>query len=109
MILALNQQFDMKDLGQLNYFLGLQIQYQSYGLFVSQTKYIKDLLAKVDMQDAKACVTPCLPSHKLLKEEGKLCHSPEQYRSIVSALHYLTFTKPDIAFAVSVVNSCILL
>ncbi|KAM2894772.1 hypothetical protein FF1_009974 [Malus domestica] len=102
-ILALNQQFDMNDLGQLNYFLGLQIQYRSSGLFVSQTKYIKDLLAKVDMHDAKACPTPCLPSHRLLEEEGKLYHIPEQYRSIVGALQYLTFPRPDIAFTV---NQC---
>ena len=48
-ITALTQQFDMKDFGQLHYFMGLQIQYQSSRLFVSQSKYIKDLLAKVDM------------------------------------------------------------
>ncbi|CAN6555559.1 unnamed protein product [Malus baccata var. baccata] len=64
-ILALTQQFDMKDLGQLSYFLGLPIQ--------------------------------------LLKEEGQPYHNPEQYRSVVAALQYLTFTKPDIAFAV---NQC---
>lgn len=48
-ILALTQEFDMKDLGNLHYFLGLQITYKNTGLFVSQTKYIQDLLAKVDM------------------------------------------------------------
>ncbi|KAM1784958.1 hypothetical protein ACFX12_037917 [Malus domestica] len=100
---ALTQAFDMKDLGNLHYFLGLQITYKSTGLFVSQTKYIQDLLAKVDMQDAKSCATPCLPYHRLSKTEGTLYHSPEQYRSIVGALQYLTFTRPDIAFAV---NQC---
>ncbi|KAI5323882.1 hypothetical protein L3X38_032955 [Prunus dulcis] len=91
---ALTQEFDMKDLGQLTYFLGLQISYQSAELFVSQTKYIKELLAKVDLQDSKPCPTSCLPYHRLLKDDGKPYSHPEQYR--VGALQYLTFTRPDI-------------
>ncbi|CAN6563652.1 unnamed protein product [Malus baccata var. baccata] len=102
-IVELTKEFDMKDLGQLSYFLGLQVSYQSGGLFVSQSKYIKDLLNKVDLQDSKPCPTPCLPYHRLLKDDGDPYHSPEQYRSIVGALQYVTFTRPDIAFSV---NQC---
>lgn len=51
-ILALTKEFNMKDLGQLNYLLGLQITYQFTGLFISQTKYIGDLLQKVDRKIA---------------------------------------------------------
>ncbi|CAL2258842.1 unnamed protein product [Prunus armeniaca] len=90
---ALTQEFDTKDLAQLTYFLGLQISYQSAGLFVSQTKYIKELLDKVDLQDSKLCPTPCLPYHRLLKDDGKPYSHPEQYRSIVGALQYLTFDR----------------
>ncbi|KAI5346241.1 hypothetical protein L3X38_014120 [Prunus dulcis] len=100
-ISALTQEVDMKDLGQLTYFLGLQILYQSADLFVSQTKYIKELLDKVDLQDSKPCSTPCLPYHRLLKDDGKPYSHLEQYRSIVGALQYLTFTRPDIAFSVN--------
>ncbi|CAN6708560.1 unnamed protein product [Malus baccata var. baccata] len=102
-IMELTKEFDMKDLGQLSYFLGLQVSYQSGGLFVSQSKYIKDLLNKVDLQDSKPCPTLCLPYHKLLKDDGDPYHSPEQYRSIVGALQYVNFTRPDIAFSV---NQC---
>ncbi|XP_021807084.1 uncharacterized protein LOC110750984 [Prunus avium] len=98
---ALTKEFDMKDLGQLNYFLGLQISYQSSGLFVSQTKYIKELLARVDLQESKPCATPCLSYHHLLKDDGKPYSHPQQFRSIVGALQYLTFTRPDIAFSVN--------
>ncbi|XP_016648204.1 PREDICTED: uncharacterized mitochondrial protein AtMg00810-like [Prunus mume] len=98
---AFTQEFDMKDLGQLNYFLRLQISYQSTSLFVSQTKYIKELLDKVDLQDSKPCTTPCLPYHRLLKDDGKPYSHPTQYRSIVGALQYLTFTRLDIAFSVN--------
>ncbi|XP_028964571.1 uncharacterized mitochondrial protein AtMg00810-like [Malus domestica] len=102
-ITDLTKAFDMKDLGQLHYFLGLEISYVSTGLFVSQTKYIRELLQKVDLQDSKPCATPYLPYHRLLKTEGTPYHSPDQYRSIVGALQYLTFIRPDIAFSV---NQC---
>ncbi|XP_050125594.1 uncharacterized mitochondrial protein AtMg00810-like [Malus sylvestris] len=100
-ITGLIEEFDMKDLGQLNYFLGLQISYTSEWLFLSQTKYINELVAKVDLQDCKPCATPCLPYHRLLKNDGKPYHSLEQYRTIVGVLQYLTFTRPDIAFSVN--------
>ncbi|CAN6726858.1 unnamed protein product [Malus baccata var. baccata] len=100
-ILALTQEFEMKDLGQLHYFLGLKITYTSEGLFVSQTKCITVLVDKMDLQDSKPCSTPCLPYHRLIKDDGQPYHSPKQYRSVVGALQYLTFTRPDIAFAIN--------
>jgi len=100
-IAALTQEFDMKDLGRLYYFLGLQISYLPSGLFVSQTGYIIDLLGRVDLQHSKSCDTPCLPHHHLLKDDGQPYSHPQQYRSIVDALQYLTFTRPDIAFSVN--------
>ncbi|XP_068340492.1 uncharacterized mitochondrial protein AtMg00810-like [Pyrus communis] len=102
-IMELTKEFEMKDLGQLNYFLGLQIAYQSGGLFVPQSQYIKDLLNKVDLQDSKPYPTLCLPYHRLIKDDGTPYHSPKQYRSIVGALQYVTFTRPNIAFSV---NQC---
>ncbi|XP_073268730.1 uncharacterized protein [Populus alba] len=100
-IAALTQEFDMKDLGRLHYFLGLQITYLPSGLFVSQMSYITDLLSRVDLQHSKSCDTPCLPHHHLLKDDGQPYSHPQQYRSIVGALQYLTFTRPDIAFSVN--------
>ncbi|XP_017179084.1 uncharacterized mitochondrial protein AtMg00810-like [Malus domestica] len=99
-ILELTKAFDMKDMGQLNYFMGLQISYHSNGLFVSQQKYARDLLARVNMSNSKLCATPCFPYHRLLKDDGDPYHSPDQYRSIAGALQYLTFTCPDIAFVI---------
>ncbi|CAL2258747.1 unnamed protein product [Prunus armeniaca] len=52
------------------------------------------------MTEAKACDTPCLPYHRLLKDDGQPYGNPTLYRSIVGALQYLTFTRPDIAFSV---------
>ena len=99
-IQSLTGEFDVKDLGDLHYFLGIQISRTSTGLFLSQSKYIKDLLVKIDMVNAKACATSCLPYQRLLKDDGIPFDNPSLYQSIVGALQYLTFTRPDIAFSV---------
>lgn len=99
-IQALSTEFDITDLGSLHFFLGIQITHTSTGLFLSQSKYVEELLLKSEMVDAKPCDTPCLPYHRLLKNDGAPYPNPTVYRSIVGALQYLTFTRPDIAFSV---------
>ncbi|KAM1554065.1 hypothetical protein COP1_006744 [Malus domestica] len=100
-ISQLTTEFDMKDLGILHFFLGLQIEYQSQGLFVHQSKYVKELLVKSDMFNCKPCLTPCHPNKKLLNHGSSVYLDPKTYRSIVGALQYLTFTRPDIAYSVN--------
>ena len=95
--------FDMKDLGFLSYFLGLEVLKTKNGLFLCQTKYAKDLLIKTGMDTIRACNSPCLPHCQMTKDQGVLLADPTSYRSIVGALQYLTFTRPDIAYAVNTV------
>ncbi|PRQ51221.1 putative RNA-directed DNA polymerase [Rosa chinensis] len=102
-ISELSDVFDMKDLGPLSYFLGINVQYKDKGLFLSQETYAKDLIAKAGLDTCRECNTPCLPHAQLLKNEGTPLSNPSLYRSIVGALQYLTFTRPDIAFAVNTV------
>ena len=97
-IMSLASEFEIKDLGELHFFLGVQVSHSSTGLFLSQSTYIHDLLVKTDMLTAKACATPCLPYQRLLKDDGMPFGDPSLYRSIVGALQYLT--RPDIAFSV---------
>ncbi|KAM2399221.1 hypothetical protein ACFXTH_035810 [Malus domestica] len=99
-IQALTHEFDMKDLGPFHYFLGIQIVQNKDGLFLSQDKYVTDLLTKSDMLLSKPCATPCLPYNRLLSNDGKPYNNPTMYKRLVGALQYLTFTRPDIAFAV---------
>ena len=99
-IKLLGKDFDLKDLGLLHYFLGLQIDYTSIGLFVHQTKYAFDLLQKFGMTDCKPCKTPCSPNHHLLPNDSPLLSNAKSYRSLVGALQYLTFTRPNLSFAV---------
>ncbi|XP_070660445.1 uncharacterized mitochondrial protein AtMg00810-like [Malus domestica] len=103
-IQELSEVFEMKDMGQLTYFLGLQVQYKADGsVFVNQSKYNKDLVHKASMESCKPATTPCKPHHQMLHSEGQLLTDPTSYRSIVGSLQYLTFTRPDIAFAVNIV------
>ena len=99
-ITLLGKEFDLKDLGLLHYFLSLQIDYTFTGLFVHQSKYASDLLKKFGMTDCKPCKTPCSPNHHLLPNDSPLLSNPKSYRSLVGALQYLTFTRPDLSFAV---------
>lgn len=92
----------MTDLGSLKYFLGLEISRTAAGISVSQAKYAKDVLHRFSMLGAKPCNTPIALNS--FKDVGDVpCSSADSmaYRAIVGALQYLTFTRPDITFAVS--------
>lgn len=98
----LKDNFALKDLGDLHYFLGIQVTRTSDDLILSQEKYAADLLSKVGMSNCKPVSTPMSASEKLSVNDGEPL-SPEdatKYRSIVGALQYLTLTRPDIAFSV---------
>ena len=97
---SLAAEFEITDLGSLHFFLGIQISRCHDTLFLSQSKYIHELLLKTKMLDAKPCTTPCLPYQRLSKDDGAPFDNPTLYRSLVGALQYLTFTRPDIAFSV---------
>jgi hypothetical protein len=101
LITQLAATFELKDLGPLRYFLGLQIDYGTDCLFVHQRKYITDLLSKFNMPTCKAASTPFSISHKLQPSSEAILSDPTQYRSLVGALQYATFTRPDITYAVN--------
>jgi len=103
-ISVLSHQFAMKDLGDLYYFWGVQVARNSQGIFLSQQKYIHDLIRKFHMHTAKPVCTPSLSRISLTFTDGELLADPIEYRSIVGALQYLTMTRPDIAYAVHVVS-----
>ncbi|XP_024195747.1 uncharacterized mitochondrial protein AtMg00810-like [Rosa chinensis] len=100
---ALHNEFDMKDLGKLHFFLGLEIQYLPDGIFVSQLKYANDLIHKSGLDDCHIHTTPCKSGLKLLRDTGVplQSHDVTQFRSVVGCLQYLTFTRPDISYAVN--------
>ena len=100
-ISQLSTTFELKDLGPLRYFLGLQIDYTQSGLFVHQRKYLTDLLTKFHMLDSKAAPTPIVLVPALTLSDDGILSDPTPYRSLVGALQYATFTRLDITFAVN--------
>jgi hypothetical protein len=93
--------FELKDLGPLKYFLGLQIDYKPSGFFVHQTKYAMDVLSRHNMTTCKPCSSPFVSPSKMASDLVELLPDPTPYRSLMGALQYLTFTRPDLSFAVN--------
>ena len=100
----LHATFHMKDLGQLTYFLGLEVHYRSHGLFVNQHKYIQDLITLAGLEDTSSVDTPMEVNVKYRKDEGDLLEEPTLYRRLVGSLIYLTTTRPDISYVVHQVS-----
>uniref|UniRef100_A0A803Q711 Polyprotein n=1 Tax=Cannabis sativa TaxID=3483 RepID=A0A803Q711_CANSA len=104
LIKDLHAQFSLKDLGTLDYFLGIQVHQLSIGLHLCQKKYITDLLCKAKMDNANPLPTPMTGGEKLSTFNSDPIADPKQYRSIVGALHYAVITRPEIAYAVNKVS-----
>ena len=96
--------FQTKDLGKLKYFLGIEIAQSSSGVVLSQRKYALDILEETGMLDCKPVDTPMDPNVKLIPGQGEPLRDPGRYRRLVGKLNYLTITRPDISFLVSVVS-----
>ncbi|RVW97006.1 Retrovirus-related Pol polyprotein from transposon RE2 [Vitis vinifera] len=96
--------FQTKDLGKLKYFLGIEIAQSSSGVVLSQRKYALDILEETGMLDCKPVDTPMDPNVKLVPGQGEPLGDPGRYRRLVGKLNYLTITRPDISFHVSVVS-----
>lgn len=99
--LILGHQFAMKDLGELKCFLGIEVERSSNGMKITQQKYALDLLKRFGLNDCKPAPTPMVLGQQLSQKESHPVKHPEKYRSLVGALQYLTFTRPDITFAVN--------
>ncbi|KAK0581318.1 hypothetical protein LWI29_012417 [Acer saccharum] len=96
----LSTEFAIKDLGALRYFLGIEIKPFPGGIFLSQQKYIHDLLQRTQMLQSTQIATPMVLKDSFTKSDNEPV-DPFIFRSIVGALQYLTFTRPDIAHAVN--------
>ncbi|KAL4557518.1 hypothetical protein LXL04_035699 [Taraxacum kok-saghyz] len=98
-ISTLSSEFAMTDLGALNYFLGIAVTRDSQGMFLSQRKYAIEILERAKMLNCKPARTPADTSAKF-DGTGPPVADPTLYRSLAGALQYLTFTIPDITYAV---------
>lgn len=102
LINKLNAKFALKQLGDLDYFLRLEVKKQQDGsLFLTQTKCIKELLDKAHMSGANHINSPMVANCKLSKFGSDTLPDPHLYRSVVGALQYATLTRPEIAYSVN--------
>jgi len=100
-IQQLGRKFSLKDLGPLHFFLGIEVIPTQNGLFLTQHKYIKDLLARTCMDGAKDVTTPLSTSVSLKLNDGSAAVNPTEYRKVIGALQYLSLTQLDISFSVN--------
>jgi hypothetical protein len=94
------KEFEMSMMGELQFFLGLQIKQSKEGTFVHQAKYTKDIVRKFKMEDSKAMATPMSTTIALDADEEGEHVDQKKYRSMIGSLLYLTATRPDIQFSV---------
>ncbi|GKC98540.1 ribonuclease H-like domain-containing protein [Tanacetum coccineum] len=86
-------------LGSLNYFLGISVTRDSSGIFLSQKKYVVEILERAHMANCNHCRTP-IDTESKLRNDGDPVFDPTLYRSLAGSLQYLTFTRHDISYAV---------
>jgi hypothetical protein len=96
----MQNEFEMSLLGELSFFLGLQIHQRNQGIFISQTKYIREMLKRFGMEDCKPVITPMQTSCKLSKDDDSKSTDQRKYRSMIGSLLYVTASRPDVMQAV---------
>lgn len=99
----LHSQFHTKNLDALKCFLGVEVTRSKKAFLLSERKYVIDLLTKTYKLEAKPCNTPMTSNMQLIKD-GELFEYQGRYRRLVGKLNYLTVTRPDIAYSVSVLS-----
>ena len=101
---CLIKEFEIKDLGRLKYFLGIEVAHLKEGIFISQQKYIVNLLTETGLLGCKAATTPIEFNHKLGEVPEDKEVDKESYQRLVGKLIYLAHTRLDIAYAMGVVS-----
>ncbi|XP_057432030.1 secreted RxLR effector protein 161-like [Lotus japonicus] len=101
---AMMKEYEMTDLGLLKYFLGIQVMQSKGEIFITQEKYVSDMLKKFRMENSNPAPTPMALNEKLQVYDGAEKSDPKIYRSLGCSLIYLTNTRPDIVHSVSLVS-----
>ena len=98
----MKNEFEISMVGELTFFLGLQVKQRKEGIFISQEKYARNIVKKFGLDSKKHAFTSMSSSTKLNVDSFGVEVSPTLYGSIIGSLLYLTASRPDIAFSVGV-------
>jgi hypothetical protein len=101
---AMDSKFEMSMIGELPFFLGLQITQRSKWMFISQEKYLREMLKRFQMEDSKHVGTPIVTGCKLSKDDDSPNVDQSSYRSMIGSLLYITTSHPDIMHAIGMVG-----
>lgn len=101
---SMKKEFDMTDLGRMSYFLGVEVVQNSSGIFVSQSKYTKEILERFGMDNSKPVDNPVVPGYKLSKKGDGVEVDANTYKQMVGSLMYLTATRSDLMYAVCLIS-----
>ncbi|XP_031258739.1 uncharacterized protein LOC116116829 [Pistacia vera] len=100
----MQSEFEMTDLGEMTYFLGMEINQSADGIFVCQRKYANEILKKFNMENCNPVSTPLVQNQKLCREDGASKVDESMYRNLVGCLLYLTTTRLDLMYASSLLS-----
>ena len=95
----------MTDLGTLHFFLGLEIQQTPGGMFISQQRYVLELLEKFQMREARPISSPMDPNEKMSSNDSSGLADAVRYRQLVGSLIWLLNTRLDVSFVVGILSS----
>ena len=99
----MKNEFEMSMIGEMKFFIGLQIFQNKEGIFISQTKYLKDLLKRFGLEGCKHVGIPMVTSHKLSSKDETPTIEKKIYKSMIGGLQYITHNRPDIENAIGIV------
>ena len=101
---SMKREFDMTDLGKMKFFLGVEVTQGSKSIYMSQRKYAQEILCKFGMENCNSTKTPIVPGCKLDKDEGGIKVDSTQYKQMVGSLMYLTVSRLDLMYVMSLVS-----
>jgi hypothetical protein len=101
---AMEREFDMTDLGLMKYFLGIEVTQNEQGIFICQSKYANDVLKRFKMENVNPTPTPVALGLKLSKNDESPSVDANLFKRLVGSLMYLTATRPDIMYGVSLIS-----
>ena len=96
-------EFEMSMFGEIKFFVGLQVHQMKHGIFISQSKYIKEVLKTFGLEDSKPVSTPMVTSLKLSRNDELVEVNQTLYRSMIVKLQYVVHSRPNIALAIGIV------
>lgn len=101
---SMMREFDMTDLGRMRFFLGIEVLQESDGIYICQRKYALEVLKKFGMMESNSVGSPIVPGFKVSKDEAGVTVDETNYKQLVGSLMYLTATRPDMMFVISLIS-----